>query len=60
MDSLCWFCENAYGHCRWSERFEPVAGWVAKRNDLPDIEGSYFVMWCPRFKEDKRMLEEDE
>jgi hypothetical protein len=56
MDSLCWYCQKAYGRCEWSRKEEPVVGWVAIRNDLPGITGaSYCVCWCPLFETDRRM-----
>lgn len=59
--SLCWDCKNAVPHgehgCSWSESFEPVPGWDARRKDVligAKKDGkteSYFVYECPQFEE---------
>lgn len=56
-ETLCWYCKNAAGGCRWSDGFRPVPGWKAvatviysSRND----EGikSHLVLDCPEFVKD--------
>lgn len=60
--SLYWDCKNAvpggeHG-CSWSESFEPVPGWDARRKDVligAKKDGkaeSYFVYECPEFEKD--------
>lgn len=49
--TLCWQCGNICGGCSWSERFEPVEGWVA----IPTKVGhyglqSFVVLKCPAFR----------
>lgn len=58
--SLCWDCKNAVPHgehgCSWSESFDPVPGWDARRKDVmirAKKEGtteSYFVYQCLEFE----------
>ena len=49
--TLCWTCKNAVptktSGCVWSERFEPVAGWTAEKNE---ITGAFRVFDCPHYK----------
>lgn len=49
----CTTCKNFAGGCEWSERFEPVEGWVAE----PTIIGrysytidSYRIISCPKYE----------
>ena len=62
--TLCWNCQRATGLCSWSEKFIPVEGWVADRNDIrievqnqytraTKYDESYFVRECPLFVRDK-------
>lgn len=52
----CWTCRHAVpdneGHgCNWSERFQPVEGWIAK----PVVRASsatYKISYCPQYTED--------
>lgn len=60
IDTLCWGCKNAVPHgsygCSWSESFEPVPGWDARRKDVltgakkDRMAESYFVYDCPGFE----------
>lgn len=45
IDSLCWYCRNAYASCSWSKFFVPVDGWDAK----PTRHNSFRVYRCPKF-----------
>ena len=49
----CSMCKNFAGGCEWSERFEPVEGWVAE----PTVIGkdsypikSYRITFCPKYE----------
>lgn len=53
----CWDCAKACGGCTWSEKLEPVPGWVAKKRVryhkangqmLEDV--SYAIKYCPEFE----------
>ena len=49
--TICWKCERACTNgCSWSERNEPVTGWVAVKNEA---SGSYSVLSCPLFDDSK-------
>lgn len=58
IESICWDCANAYGQCAWSRKFEKVEGWVAVKTVIQQNEGdttdSYCVLWCPKFRKEKR------
>lgn len=45
--SLCAECNNAIGGCSWSESFEPVKGWKAKR-----VDDTYSIIECPLYVPD--------
>lgn len=57
--TLCDYCANACGGCRWSQKGiqRPVPGWDAVRRDIcltedrpsPPVE-SYVVIHCPEFQ----------
>lgn len=49
--TLCWECANALCGCSWSQRFEPVPGWVATPTYNKGIQ-SYIVTECPEFDRD--------
>lgn len=60
--TLCWECAKAYGGCSWSAKFEPVAGWEARkyvrarrRLGVVDEWESYDVISCPEFEQEDRM-----
>lgn len=53
----CWSCANAVPSvrtgCPWSERFEPVPGWVARRRVVSRSRGTYCtwkIIQCPRYR----------
>ena len=53
--SLCWNCKNCFGGCSWSESFEPVEGWNAKRTIIKYLNTetpSFLVRDCPLFAPD--------
>ena len=61
--TLCWDCANSTNSgCSWSDKFIPVKGWTAVRNEEKD---SYQVMKCPLFERNsfdyglKRMKEKE-
>lgn len=46
----CWDCiKSTNGGCSWSEKLQPVDGWVAIRNEEKE---SYHVIECPEFERD--------
>lgn len=61
-DTLCWYCDRAYGSCSWSQKINPspVKGWnaikgyiVYKRpNKKYDYDETYTVLECPEFELD--------
>lgn len=59
-ESLCCFCANCEGQCRWSGEEIPVRGWKAKeRRSVGRIGAgektvySYHVTECPAFSPDR-------
>lgn len=51
-DSLCWHCSRSTdGSCSWSDRFEPVDGWIAQmvKRKSQAYRESYLVIECPLF-----------
>lgn len=56
-ETLCWSCKNAVpskkAGCSWSEKFEPVEGWIADKTFTKCVSDncpSYFVRKCPEFE----------
>lgn len=59
-DTLCWYCDRAYGSCSWSQKINPspVKGWNAikgyisykRTNGECDLEETYTVLECPEFE----------
>lgn len=57
----CVTCHKALGGCSWSDRFEPVNGWAAKKTSRTRYAGagynydivSYDISYCPEFEPDK-------
>ena len=50
LHTKCWDCANSTNSgCSWSDKFIPVDGWIAERNEEKD---SYRVIDCPEFKRD--------
>lgn len=56
---LCWNCKNACGGCSWSQKFEPIPGWVAEErvlyhrgNGIKNKTTSYSIRYCPEFEQD--------
>ena len=56
-ETLCWDCSNTNGNaCPWfSEKMQPVEGWTAELRETTDGV-SYFVIDCPNFCLDKRLV----
>lgn len=56
-ETLCWDCANTNGNaCPWfSEKMQPVEGWTAELRETTDGV-SYFVIDCPNFCLDKRLV----
>ena len=50
--TLCWDCKFATGGCSWSDRLEPVEGWVAEQTKKNTPFQSYIVKDCPLFRRD--------
>lgn len=59
--NICFDCQNACGGCSWSEKFEPVPGWTAKKvtqkthlhkGAVRWIE-TYHITACPEFVKDE-------
>ena len=54
-------CKKACGDCSWSEKFEPVPGWTAKKVMLktgtsgkkPRWVETYYITACPEFETDQ-------
>ena len=58
MRQPCWTCQKCYGGCSWSERFEPVEGWIATHRiygqtgwNIKRME-SYEILYCPEYVND--------
>lgn len=50
----CWDCAKACGGCVWSEKFQPIPGWVATERPM-SYNGktkatSYAIQYCPEFE----------
>lgn len=49
----CWDCAKACGGCVWSEKLEPVPGWVAHERVMSyngkTTVTSYAIKYCPEF-----------
>lgn len=61
IQSICWMCAKAGGGCSWSERFEPVEGWTARKDtmltgarDGKHVTDTYTVRKCPEFALERR------
>lgn len=58
MMQPCWTCQNCYGGCNWSARFEPVEGWIATPRTYGQIicgiqsMESYEILYCPEYVND--------
>lgn len=47
-ETLCWSCDNR--NCSWHQRFEPVKGWVARKDYIAVDETTTFcVQDCPQY-----------
>lgn len=63
-NSLCWYCDNAYGGCEWAQEFKPVEGWNAEPTEIKDKTrdttiSSYNVKSCPKFIPDEKFTKKD-
>ena len=63
-DSLCWWCDNCYGGCSWSQDFTPVKGWEAEPTKITSEDSkreisSFMVINCPKFKRDDKFFKKD-
>lgn len=59
--NICFDCKKACGGCSWSERFEPVPGWKAKKvvqKSIVDkkvrVCDTYQIVSCPLFERDEK------
>lgn len=59
--NICFDCKKACGGCSWSERFEPVPGWKAKKvvqksiiNKKVRVCDTYQIAACPLFERDEK------
>lgn len=58
--NICFNCKKACGDCSWSEKFEPVPGWTAKKVMLNlgvthkkrRWAETYYITACPEFEPD--------
>lgn len=55
-ETLCWFCGNSIGACRWASSFQPVPGWTATPT-RKNGNDSFFVSACPEFVPDRAARE---
>ena len=55
----CESCRKAIGGCAWSDKFEPVKGWKAKKVKLKLHTGadttSYIIKECPEYEPDGKL-----
>lgn len=58
-DTLCERCQNACGRCEWSDKLQPIGGWVAIKTNIKrhhkrseTLFESYRVLRCPLFRAD--------
>ena len=50
----CTTCKNCVQGCEWSERYEPVPGWVAEPTIIGKLSyniSSYRIISCPKYEE---------
>lgn len=60
--NICFDCQKACGDCSWSEKFEPVPGWTAKKVMQKTHERKGKIRWtptyhitaCPEFVKDEK------
>lgn len=39
----CWTCTKYIKGCSWSERLEPVEGWIAEKRKYPSYSNTYII-----------------
>ena len=53
----CWTCKKCFGGCSWSRDFEPIPGWIATPNTIPENgehAATYKILYCPQYIKESR------